>query len=251
EHGTLVVAVATPRRYSDGLASLGHFVVRQRRVYSGRKIDVLRGLFFVEQRPEGLLCIVGIPNKRDFFAMRTRSNLFKSGSTDEIVVELDDGTVAEIVRREVILRDVAGVKAAAERRSGLITITRQPLPVWLQRFARINGRHRRRNPPGFQRVARIGTGPDLPQSEFFSGLQNCFQNLFALCPRTEQFPSWLSDHTVTESAHVYTGNGNMFHVEKFDIGRRLTQELNHDLRRIGALKLISVPLPDWGALANN
>src|SRR5262245_65322612 len=43
----------------------------------------------------------------------------------------------------------------------------------------------------------------------------------------------------------------MSHVEEFDIGRRLTQEPCHNLRRSGPLKLISVPLPDWRSFTND
>ena len=50
-------------------------------------------------------------------------------AADEVVVELDERAVAEIVRRQVVVADVVGGEAAAERAGGLVAVRRQPLAV--------------------------------------------------------------------------------------------------------------------------
>src|SRR5262245_51124522 len=74
---------------------------------------------------------------------------------DELVVELDVAAVAEIPGREVEVLDRGGVEASADGGHAFVPRRREPLAIGLQARARVDGRERRRNPAGLDRVGRV------------------------------------------------------------------------------------------------
>src|SRR5438552_12632464 len=132
------------------------------------------------------------------------------------MVELNDMSVAELVRRQIVIFDVIGGEAASKRRFGFIALSRQPLAVSLHFVARINRRHRRWNPAGFKSVGGICPSTNLSKTEFLSGFDDCRSNNFAIAPRPEQFEAGLSRHSVTQRADLPACDGKQASIEKTD-----------------------------------
>src|SRR4029434_1815702 len=100
---------------------------------------------------------------------RLGRHFFNRLPADEVMVELDELAVAEVVGRQVIVRDVVRVEAATERSRGLVALSGQPLSVRLQLVADIHRRNGRRNPPRLEARGRIGSRADLSNPELLTG----------------------------------------------------------------------------------
>src|SRR6185436_12472996 len=101
---------------------------------------------------------------------------------------------AKIVGRQIVIRDVVGVKTAAERSHGFVARSFQPLPIGLHLFAGIDRRQRRRDPARFEATRWIRSRADLLYSELLAGIHNGVFHFVAVFPRTKEFPPRLSDH---------------------------------------------------------
>src|SRR5580765_3663607 len=97
-------------------------------------------MVLLELAANGSHHVCGVERERDLLAMRTPGALLECLAADEIVIELDVRSVAELPRREVVVLDVRRIEAAADRRVRLVTIGREPLPIGLHPVARIDGR---------------------------------------------------------------------------------------------------------------
>ena len=63
-----------------------------------------------------------------------------------------------------------------------------------------------------------------------------------MLPGTEQFPSGLSDHSVTQGANIPARDVQYVHIEEADIRRGLAGHLLHHPESMGALNLVSESL---------
>src|ERR1700757_2648996 len=95
---------------------------------------------WLEHGAEDLGDILGVPSEGHFLALGLVRDFLKGFSSDKIMVELDEGPVAEFVRRQIVVFDVIGIETAANGTCALVTPRGQPLPVSLHLFACIDGR---------------------------------------------------------------------------------------------------------------
>src|ERR1700681_94881 len=65
--------------------------------------------------------ILAVPNERYLLTLRTIGHFFKRCSPNKIVVEFDERSVAKVVGSQIIVSDILGVKATAQRSHGFIT----------------------------------------------------------------------------------------------------------------------------------
>src|ERR1044072_1733155 len=84
----------------------GGGVVRQRQVEGLVRIALL------EHRAPDLEDVVRGPGQRHVAAVRLAARLLRRFLADEVVVELDEGAVAHLIRRDVVVLDVLRDEAA-------------------------------------------------------------------------------------------------------------------------------------------
>ena len=146
------------------------------------------------------------------------------------MVELDGPAVADVVRRDVVVGDVGGVHAAAERaeRGGVEPLT-VPLQAWTE-----DGRHRCRDPARLQVRGGVGLGPGPAQAELLAGGEDRAEHVLALGPRAEQLEARLAGHAVAQRAHPVPGDGEVGHVEELHVGQRGADEAGRRVRRRSA-----------------
>ncbi len=100
----------------------------------------------MEKRSHRSLHIVAVPEKRDLLTRWVCRHLLEGSSADKVVIELHEWAIAQVVRRQVVVGDVLGVEASAERRHRFVARSLQPLAVALHRIARVDGGKGRGNP---------------------------------------------------------------------------------------------------------
>src|SRR6185437_10281806 len=84
---------------------------------------------------------------------------------DGVVVELDEGAVAERVGREIVILDALGDETAADRARALVAARGQPLAVGAHLLAGVHRRQRRGDPARLESVAGVGARAHLLQPE--------------------------------------------------------------------------------------
>src|SRR5262245_43954501 len=119
--------------------------------------------------------------------MRLVRDLLERLAPDELVVELHEWTIADLVRRHVIVLDVARHEAPAETARGLVARRRQPLPVFLHALVGVDGRQRRWNPARLERIGRIRTRADLAKAELLARLDDRLADFLTLFVWTPDF----------------------------------------------------------------
>src|SRR6185503_8861014 len=95
---------------------------------------------------------------------------------NEVMVELDEGPIAEIVGSQIVVGDIVGVKAASQRCHGFVALGGEPLPVRLHVVTDVDRRKGGGNPAGFETAGRVGSRADLPDPEFLTGLDDRVTN---------------------------------------------------------------------------
>src|SRR5437879_9545658 len=90
----------------------------------------------------------------------------------EVAIEADERAVAQLPRVEVVIFDVVGHEAAADRAGGLVAVGTEPLAIGLELLARIDRRQRRRNPARFQSVRGVSAAPAGHHAKLLAGLAN-------------------------------------------------------------------------------
>ena len=207
----------------------------------------------VEQRAEHPRDVFAVPDQRYLLAPRVVGHLLERLAADELVVELDERSVAQVVRRQVVVADVVRVEAAAERCHGLVALAVQPLAVRLHVRPGIDRGQGRRDPARIRdswsgRCARPTRR--MPNAWPASTMASRTASPSSQRPKISQpgCPTmpWRSACTVV------AGDGDDAHVEELDVRGRLAEDLLHDLQRVRALHLISEEparaLVDGGAL---
>ena len=121
---------------------------------------------------------------------------------------------------------------------------RQPLAVLLHLLAGVDGRQRRRNPAGLQRVGGVGARADLNQAEVLARFENRLANLLALRVRPPDLQPRGAGHAVTQGANLPALDLDRVHVEELDVGNRPAIQLLEDPGRVRALHLVAVVLTD-------
>src|SRR6266850_6284707 len=106
---------------------------------------MLEDVVSIEQRGEDPREIVAIPYQRYLLPSLIRRHFLERRTPYEIMVEFDEWTEAEIVRRHVVIGDVFRVEAATQRGFCLIAVRAQPLPIGLQFLSGIDRRNDRGN----------------------------------------------------------------------------------------------------------
>src|SRR2546421_729187 len=128
----LVVAVAAEHGKADRLATRHDLVERGRGIVAVREIEVLVVLpARDQQRSEDLQHVLGIPGEGHLLAVPPFRYLLQRLPPDEVVVELDERPVAQRVGREVIVLDIPGHEAAADRGGAFVSVSGKPLAVLL------------------------------------------------------------------------------------------------------------------------
>src|SRR5262245_27720430 len=159
------------------------------------------------------------------------------------MVEFDEGPIAKVVRRQVVIRDVIGVETASEGCHSFVARRAQPLTVSLQLFTGINRWNRRRNPTRFEARRWVSSRADLSNPVLLSSFHNSVAHFLAVFPWAPQFPPGLPDHSMAQRPDITAGNLEHIHIKKPNVGRRLSGRLFHNLDGIRSLHLISKDLP--------
>src|SRR5437879_13444700 len=102
----------------------------------------------------------------------------------EVAIEADERAVAQLPRVEVVVLDVVGHEAAADRAGGLVAVGTEPLAIGLELLARIDRRQRRRNPARFQSVRAVSAAPAGQHATLLAGLETGGAALHLLPLRT-------------------------------------------------------------------
>ena len=94
----------------------------------GQSMNFARSIVsnMVRDRVSDVLVVEG---QRHLTAVLAVGHPLERIAADEIVVELDEVTVTQIPRGEVIILDVGGDEAAADRRRAFVSGRGQPFPV--------------------------------------------------------------------------------------------------------------------------
>src|SRR5690606_14582911 len=132
---------------------------------------------------------------------------------------------ADLVRRDVVVLDIARDEAARQRARGLVAVFLQPLAVRLQLLAGVDRRQRRRNPPGLERVRRVGARADLMEAELPARLDDRRANLVALFVRAPDLETRRTRHAVTQRPHRTSLDLDRVHVEELDLRHGTAVEL--------------------------
>src|SRR4029077_13241843 len=111
-------------------------------------------------------------------------NFYQHFAAVKLMVEFHEGAVTQLPRRQVVILDLVGDEAPANRAGGLVAVAAQPLPAGPELVARVNRRERRGNPARLQRVRRIGTAAAGHDPEFLSRLEDGRADLLLLGVRT-------------------------------------------------------------------
>src|SRR5690606_13078440 len=99
--------------------------------------------------------VFAVPSQGHFTTMFLVLDFLQSVTADEVVVELDERTVTDFVRSDVVVFDVVGNEGTTDGASSFIGVVRQPLAVGLHAWVGVHSRQRARDPAGFQSVGRI------------------------------------------------------------------------------------------------
>ena len=215
----------------------------ERVVERHRQVDELRARPLVEHRAVGGRRVVAVPDERDFLAplrLALGDHLLQRRAADEVVIEPDDATVVELVRREVVVLDVLRVEAAAERRGRLVGALGQPLSIRLHLLARVDRRQRARQPPGFERVRMVGAATDLNHAVLLPGLEQRRMNDVVVGPGPPHLQAGLPGHAVAQRPNLLACNLQARHVEEAQLRRLLARRLADDVHGAGTLDLVAV-----------
>src|SRR5580693_4127644 len=137
----LVGEVAKVKRKAGGRTAPQHLVDLEERVARLRHLDELGRGARLAQRTDGEGEVVGVPHQRHLRPVLLGRDAFQRPAAEEVVIELDAAAVADVIRRDVVVGDVAGVHAAAERAERARV---EPLTVTSHLRAE-DGGHRRRD----------------------------------------------------------------------------------------------------------
>src|SRR4029450_13425356 len=99
------------------------------------------------------------------------------------------------------------------------------------------------NPTRLETGRRIRTRAYLTHAVLLAGLENGVSNGGAMFPGTEDLPSRLPDHPMTQRADVFSGNFENVHIEESHVRHRPARDLLHDLPTLGTLNLIPKDFP--------
>src|SRR5690606_19738867 len=143
KHLALVGAIADPGGYTDGVAAGGDLVERVHGIDRGRELHELAAtITLFELRADNTKNVFVIQREGYLAAMIVLRLLFQRFAADEVVVEFHKGTVAEIPGREVVVLDIIGNEAAADRCICLIALVGEPFAIGLHLLACIHGGQR-------------------------------------------------------------------------------------------------------------
>ena len=156
----------------------------------------------VEHRLHGGRDVLAVPGQGHLLPLRVLRHLLDGVAADEVVVEADEAAVAEVVGRRVVVRDVVGVVAAAERAGALVPVGRQPLAVRLHLVAREDRGQRAGDPARLERVGRVDAGAHVLQPELLACLEEGRLDRLALVPRAEQLEAGHAGHAVVQRPHL-------------------------------------------------
>lgn len=151
--------------------------------------------------------------------------------------------ITEFERIDVIVLDILGNEASADRARGLVAIRAQPVAIILQHaVAGVNARQRRRDPARFERVG--GIGPAAAAHEIDAGLFGCLedagQDVALVLIRSPYFETGRAGHAVTQRLYFLRADIDPVDMEELDIRDRPTIHLLEDLRGIRSLDLVAV-----------
>ena len=236
----LVGEVAQVERHADGAPVPQHLVDLEERVPGLRHLDVLGRGPRLAQRADGQREVLGVPHQRHLDPVPGRlfpgRDAFQRLAAEEVMIEPDGAAVADVVRRHVVVGDVGGVHAAAQRAErGRV----QPLPVPSHLRAE-DGGHRRRDPARLEVRRGVGLGARPHEPELLAGGQDRAEHVLALRPRAEQLEAGLPGHAVAQRPHPVPGDRELGHVEELHVGQRPAGQLRHDRRRVRSLQLVAV-----------
>src|SRR5690606_29094753 len=140
----LVFAVAGPHRKSDVLAgTVDDAVEIEVSVVRQREVEILvSGAVPLEHRCKDLRQVVRVPCQRYLRSFCFLVHLLQCGPTDKIVVELDEVSVSECPRRQVVVLDIFRDVTAGDRVLRFHAVGGQPFPVRPQGLSCVYGGER-------------------------------------------------------------------------------------------------------------
>ncbi len=217
-------------------------VVRPRGVVRERQVDVLGRLALLEERAHGRGDVPAVPGQRHLSPLRLVPHRLERIASDEVVVELHERPVPEVVRRPVVVGDVVGVVAPAERARPFVALGGEPFAIGLQLVAGEDGRQRARDPAGLEGVGGVDAGNDLLEPEVRSRGDDRSPHVLALLPRPPELEAGHTRHAVMQRAHLVSAERQLAHVEELDLRQRAAVGLLQDIQRGRALDLEPVEL---------
>src|SRR6185437_2498643 len=127
-------------------------------------------------------------------ALRLTRHFLERLAANEIVIEFHERPVTKRVRSHVVVLNFVGLEASTQRARTFITAGREPLPIRLHLFARVDRGKRRRNPSRLERVGRVSPGAHLFKSKIRSRCHYRFANLLALLVWSPDLQSRSASH---------------------------------------------------------
>ena len=196
-----------------------------------------------EQRRIDLGAVLAVPRKGDLLAMRFLRYLLQCLAPDEIMIELDERAVAQFIRSHIVVFDILGDEASADRPRTLVAAGGQPLAVFPHLLAGVNSRQRRWNPSGLQCIAGVGARSHRHQIEFAPSFEYRVAYFIALGVGAPHFQPGRARHAVPQGAYLSTLDVDRVHGEEFDVGNRAAVELLQHFGGIRPLDLVAIVAP--------
>jgi hypothetical protein len=165
EHPLLVRGEASPHGEADDFSSIVEdSVVHPSRVLGQGEIEVLGALALGvrDETADDARGLVRIPDQRHLLAVWLVREPLAGGSADEVVIELEQATIPQIPRGQVVVFDPGTDETSTQRADRFVGRRGEPPPVGLERRTGGDRRQRMGNPAGFEPVRCLGARANLP-----------------------------------------------------------------------------------------
>jgi hypothetical protein len=200
----LVGAVASEERCSNNGASGVYNTVEVRRavVSVGQVEELSSVLGGAEQRCHDLTEVFSVPGQGDLLALLSWVELLQCVATDEVVIELDEGAVAELPGVEVVVLDVVGNERTSKCVGCFVAVSGEPLAVAALSLAGVDSWQWRRNPAGLEGVRLVGARTNRLNTELATSFEDGVTDALGVLVGTPDLEAGGASHTVTEGANL-------------------------------------------------
>src|SRR6201996_6807263 len=218
---------------ADGVLYL---VALREAVVGDRELQVLvRQLFLGEDRAEDRGDVLAVPHQSHAFAQWLACHPLECGTTEEIMIEVDDAAVAELVRIHVPVPYVRAVEAPGELVPGLPAVRRQPLTEAPEVLGGIDGGQGVADPAALLARAEVRPRPTAAEPVLLARLQDRVAHCLSSLERSREFDAEVPGHAMTESQNVGPGDADAGGPEESDFWRFSLDRFGKDAARLRAV----------------